>query len=52
MSAHDPERVRATMSRVLDIAAGTATGDHIIVNGLDMAVHAQQRLADGTGEGK
>jgi len=53
MSAHDPERVRAAMSRVLDrMAAGSDAGDYIVVDGLDMAVQAQQRLADGTGEGK
>jgi NADPH2:quinone reductase len=53
MSAHDPERVRAAMSRVLDrIAADAAIGDHIVVKGLEMAADAQQRLASGTGEGK
>ncbi len=54
MSAHDPERVRAAMSRVLDrlAAGGGGAIDFIVVNGLDMAAQAQQRLAEGTGEGK
>jgi NADPH:quinone reductase len=53
MSAHEPERVRAAMSRVLDLlAAGTLSIDHIEVKGLAQAALAQQRLADGTGEGK
>ena len=53
MSANDPRRVHAAMSRALHrVAAGTARADHTTVDGLDMAAHAQQRLADGTGEGK
>jgi NADPH2:quinone reductase len=53
MSARDPQRVRAAMLRVLDrMATGTSVGDHVAVDGLGMAADAQQRLADGAGEGK
>jgi NADPH2:quinone reductase len=53
MSAHDPQRVRAAMVRVLDrMATGISFGDHVAVDGLGMAADAQQLLADGAGEGK
>jgi NADPH2:quinone reductase len=53
LSAHDPERIRAAMSRLLEgMAAGDLSGARVEVNGLDLAAGAQQRLAEGAGEGK
>jgi NADPH2:quinone reductase len=53
MSARDPARVRAAMARLLDrMAAGRLTVAHTVVDGLEKTAPVQQRLAEGTGEGK
>jgi NADPH2:quinone reductase len=53
MSAAAPEKVASAMRAALDmLAAGRATGDPIVVEGLTAAPVAQQALADGTGKGK
>jgi NADPH2:quinone reductase len=53
MSARDPARVGAAMSRLLDrMAAGRLTVGYTVVDGLERTATVQQRLAEGTGEGK
>jgi NADPH:quinone reductase len=52
-AAAAPQRVRAAMTRVLDLlAAGELTIELRVVDGLERAADIQQELADGRGSGK
>lgn len=53
LSATEPSRVRAAMARVLNhLAEGRLDVKPIVLDGLDAAPDAHQRLATGSGEGK
>lgn len=53
LSATEPERIRGAMTRVMNRIATDGLALHpVVVDGLDAAAAAQQRLAEGTGAGK